>query len=251
MHDDGNGAPLAPGAPDTPPTPEQTPPASPPASPPPVDQAARPSVDYVPRQHFDALLSHVQALRDEVARSRTPKPAPPPPDAEADAIRQQFFKLFPAAEKLFGLPVDRVAELLDQAPHLNAQAEHYWSTFGAHMLRSLDERVRQAYGGAPDAKARRWIEVGFIDWVENDPTARQRYLAQDPSLVSDYWTFIDGTVLAPARRSALATEQQRATKRAALPSAGPRTQPVGTPPPTPKDEDELHAAAWAALQAQR
>jgi hypothetical protein len=148
--------------------------------------------------------------------------------------------------------LDQVQQLLQVAPQLQAQGEHYWSAVGNGQLRQIRESMDKLYGGQPDAKARRWAETAFIDWVENDPTAKQRYIQQDPNLASDFMKSFEAVFLDPIRRKAVVVEEQRGARRAALPRPGPRSAALGQGPPAqPKTEDERHDAAWAALNAQR
>lgn len=191
-------------------------------------------------------------LQQELQTLRTPKPPAAQPDERSEAIKQEFFKLFPQAQQLFELPLEQVQKLLQVAPQLQAQGEHYWGAVGNGQLRQITESMTKLYGGPPEGKALRWAQTAFIDWVENDPAANQRYIAQDPSLASDFMKAFEASFLDPIRRKAVVVEEQRGTRRAALPRPGPRTAAMGQGPPAkPKTEDELHDAAFAALNAQR
>jgi hypothetical protein len=193
----------------------------------------------------------MRALQQELQSLRAPKPAAPPSDERTDAIKQELFKLVPELQWLTKLDQEQISQVLQLAPQLQAQGEHYWGAVGNGALRQIRESMEKLYGGQPDAKARRWAETAFIDWVENDPQARQRYIAQDPSLASDFIKSFEAVFLDPIRRKAAVVEEQRGTRRAALPRPGPRTSALGSQTEKPKTEDERHEAAWAALHAQR
>lgn len=218
---------------------------------------AQPQGDWVSRHHLNEVWkAHRQQqevltrLQNELQAVRAPKQPAAPPDERSEAIKQEFFKLFPQAQQLFELPLEQVQQLLQVAPQLQAQGEHYWSAVGNGQLRQIRESMRNLYGGQPDAKAQRWAETAFIDWVENDPAAKQRYIAQDPALASDFMKAFEASFLDPIRRKAVVVEEQRGARRAALPRPGPRTAAMGQGPPAkPKTEDELHDAAFAALNA--
>jgi hypothetical protein len=209
--------------------------------------------NWIPRHRLnevtDQARREIARLQQEITKLQ-PKPAAPAPDPEADAIKQQFFKLFPAAQKLFELQPDKLEQLLGAAPHWQAQTEHYWTNVGANYLRQLEQSMHTVYGGAPDAKARRWFESAFIDWVNNDPEAQNRYIQQDPNLVSDFWKQAEQLMLDPVRRSAIAAEQRKADRRNRLPAPAGSTQALGKGPAAkPKDEDELHERAFEAFEA--
>ncbi len=198
------------------------------------------------RQEIARLSGELQRYQQFVERSQ-PASAP---DPEGDAIKQQFFKLFPAAQKLFQLPPEQLEQLLGTAPQFQAQTEHYWTTVGQNVLRQLEQSMTKVYGGQPDAKARRWLETAFIDWVQNDDQAKARYINQDPTLVGDFWQSVESLMLEPVRRSAIASEQRRSDRRSRLPVPGVGTQALGKGPAgKPKDEDELHERAFEAFEA--
>lgn len=254
------GAPSAPStAGVTPPTPSGTGPTQttpPPSGASPAAPSAPPNNgEWIPRHRLNEVT---EQARREIARWRAeaeryrPQPTQPPPDPQAEAVKAQFFKLFPAAEKLFGLPPDRLEALIASGPHWQAQTEHYWTTVGQNYLRQLEQSMHSVYGGAPDVKARRWFESAFIDWVTNDPDAQSRYISQDPNLVSDFWKQAESLMLDPIRRSAIAAEQRKGERRDRLPKPGVPTQALGRgAPPKPKDEEELHERAYEAFEAQR
>ena len=192
----------------------------------------------------------IAQLQYELQNARQPKPQATEPDPETEHIKAQFFKLFPQAQKLFGLQPEHLEALIGAAPGFQAQTEHYWTTVGHNYLRQLEQSMQKVYGGQPDVKARRWIESAFIDWVQNDDQARNRYINQDPNLVAEFWQSVESLMLEPVRRSAIAGEQRRSDRRARLPIPGAGTQALGKgPAPKPKDEDQLHERAFEAFEA--
>jgi hypothetical protein len=254
---EGTAAPSAPGV--TPPTTPTGTGATPPTPPSSGTSAAAPASpptnngEWIPRHRLnevtDSARREIAKLRQQI-ESLQPKPAVAAPDPQTEAIKQQFFKLFPAAEKLFGLQPEKLEQLLGAAPHWQAQTEHYWTNVGQNTLRQLEQSMHTVYGGPPDAKARRWFESAFIDWVNNDPEAQNRYITQDPTLVADFWKQAETLMLDPIRRSAIAAEQRKADRRSRLPSPGVGTQALGKGPAAkPKDEDELHERAFEAFEA--
>lgn len=144
---------------------------------------------------------------------------------------------------------DQFFKVLEQGPQMEAQTEHYWTNVGGGYLRSLQAQASKIFGPELDPFARRAIETGFIDWIENDPEAKRRYLATDPTLVEDYWKQYESRVLDPVRRKATVPAVERGERIRRLPSSGPSTQALGKGPPAkPKTEEELHDAAWNALE---
>lgn len=241
----------------TPPTPGGTGATPPPPSGAPSAGGGQPpsnNGDWIPRSRLNEVSerarTEIQRLQGELRAVNQPKPPAEAPDPQAEQIKAQFFKLFPAAEKLFSMQPEKLEQLLQQGPQFQAQTEHYWTTVGGNYLRQLGESMQKVYGGTPDAKARRWVENAFIDWVQHDPQATTRYLQQDPALVADFWQSVESLMLEPVRRSAIANEQRRADRRSRLPVPGQGTQALGKGPANkPKDEDELHERAFEAFEA--
>ncbi len=212
--------------------------------------------EWIPRTRLNDVTERarqeIARLQQELHNARNPRPAPTAPDPEQERIKEQFFQLFPNAKQLFALAPDKLESLIGAAPQFHAQTEHYWTNVGQDYLRQLEQSMQKVYGGSPDAKARRWIETAFIDWIQNDDAAKQRYLSRDPGLVGDFWQSVESLMLEPVRRSAIAGEQRRSERRSRLPVPGTGTQTLGKGPgPKPKDEDELHERAFEAFEASR
>ena len=176
----------------------------------------------------------------------------PQDDAETRAIRDQFAKMFPNLARLNDIDLERLNAVLDTQPQQQQQWEQYWTNVGQNALRTLQSKVSEVYGDKVDAMTRSVFESAFISWVERDPEARERYLSQDPSLVEDYWKRMAAHVLDPVRKNAAAQVAQRVGRVERLPTAArSNTALPAQKPPKPKTEDELHAAAWDALNSAR
>lgn len=201
-------------------------------------------------QHIATLQAQIQqrqAQQPQVSQARQPGFNVPP--AERERIRQQFGAVFPELQTL-AEKAEAIQKLLDAMPNVQAQQDYYWQSVGGQFLRSLQEQATNIYGKDLSPMARRQFELGFIDWVENDPQARQRYLAQDTTLVADFWTQYRSHVLDPVRRAAAANLADQSQRLRRIPQPGTATPPPGQRPAKPKTEEELHDAAFAALQSQ-
>lgn len=172
-------------------------------------------------------------------------------DPESRQIRDQLFKLVPALkwlEKLDPSAVDRVMN--EVAPQSQALEKLYWQRNANTHLREVESLVRTEYGDKVDPKAVRRFQAGFIDWIESDPDARERYLDGDPSLVKDYWAETTGLIVEPIRSKVSSEAVSRAERVNRLPVMPKRGGPIGAPrrgEKKPKTEDELHDQAWDAL----
>lgn len=205
---------------------------------------------------YAQAMQTIATLQSQIQQSQQ-QPNPPPrqagvniPPEERERIRQQFGAIFPELNTLAD-KADALQKLLESMPNVQAQQDYYWQSVGGQFLRSLQEQATSIYGDKLSPMARRQFELGFIDWVENDPRARQRYLAQDTSLVADFWTQYRSHVLDPVRRVAAANLAEQGQRLRRIPQTGPSGPPPGQRPVKPKTEEDLHEAAFAALQNQQ
>lgn len=200
-------------------------------------------------ERYRALEQYAKQLQERVERFSAPQPRQQPQDdPQTAAIRDQFKKLFPNLSQFEELDPSQLKELLASAPQQKQQWEQHWSNIGQNTLRTLHSKVTEVYGEKVDPVTRGVFESAFISWVERDPQARERYFGQDPQLVEDFWKRTTAAVLDPVRRSASAQVAQRVDRAQRLPSVPRSTNAIGTPrPPKPKNEDEMHDAAWNAL----
>lgn len=209
---------------------------------------------YVPIHRLNEYADQNRSLRAELARRSQPPAAPPAAvNAQDEEVKSAFFKLFPAAKALFDLPAEKLSHALDRMGQHEASFEHYWTNFGSTALRALRGGIQKTYGAQPDPVAGRFVDAAFIDWLENDQDAKQRFFTGDPELVDDFLKKFTSSLLDPIRRTAVAAEQQRITRRDALPRATPRGGTLGAngAPQKPKTAEELHEQAAEAFIASR
>lgn len=200
-------------------------------------------------ERYRQLEAYARQLQERVESfGKAPQAPAPQDDPQTAAIREQFKKLFPNLARFEEVNPDQLRQLLDTAPQQQQQWEQYWTNVGQNSLRTLQTKITEVYGDKLDPVARGVFESAFISWVERDPQARERYLSQDPQLVEDFWKRTTAAVLDPVRRSASAQVAQRVDRASRLPSVPRSTNAMGTPrPPKPKTEEDLHDAAWNAL----
>ncbi len=200
-------------------------------------------------ERYRQLEEYARQLKDRVDRaSAQPPQQQPQEDPQTAAIRDQFKKLFPKLAAFEDLDPAQIKSLLEAAPQEKQQWERHWSNIGQNTLRTLHSKMTEVYGDKMDPLTRGVFESAFISWVERDPEARERYFSQDPQLVEDFWKRTTAAVLDPVRRSASAQVAQRVDRAQRLPTIPRSTNAIGTPrPPKPKTEEDLHDAAWNAL----
>lgn len=197
--------------------------------------------DYETAQQRVAALSGVQM----------PKPAMNP---EFEAVRNQLFQVAPELKDVFEnlelLKELKGLNLKDSLGRINGFVEQSWAERGSGTLRSLNEKVKAAYGGAeiaPKQMAR--IGRAFIGELEDDADLRARYEAGDPSVIDEFVKDLTGGLLDPYRRSTAAAAQPNRDAARRLPRAG-GGQPVAMPGRTvkPSDGDAFHKGAFDAFQ---
>jgi hypothetical protein len=218
---------------------------------------------YVPvyrvRELAERNRQYEARIRELEGAARRPAPGPEPEfNPETEAIKRQFFSLFPQAKGLFATMeknpemLAKLEEALQVLPNVAADSEQRWVAQGAQTLRTLATEGAKIVGAELPLKARAWHEAAFIASLEADPELRNRYMRGDiEGLVREYWQDVNTNMLDPIRRSAAVKLQQRGDRVARVPTAGPGSGPVGKGGTKPKSEDDLHDQAWEALQAQR
>lgn len=206
----------------------------------------------------------IRRLQGELARNQRPQqqPAQQPPaprfedslNAEQRAIRDDIFKIVPELKLLARFDPDKFEQIVNQVSEAGSRSEGlektFWTRNANTHLREVDKLVRDEYGANVDPKAVRRFQAGFIDWIESDPDARERYLDGDPTLVADYWKETTGLIVEPIRSKTSQEAITRAERVGRLPVMPKRGGPIGAPRRTekkPKTEDELHDQAWDAL----
>jgi len=204
-------------------------------------------------ERYRQLEAYAMQLREQLEQRAAPQAAPQQQDdPQTAAIREQFKKLFPNLARFEEMNPDQLRGLLEAAPQHQQQWEQYWTNVGQNSLRTLQSKITEVYGEKVDPVTRGVFESAFIAFVERDPEARQRYLSQDPQLVEDFWKKTTAAVLDPVRRNASAQVAQRVDRAQRLPSVPRSTNAIGTPrPPKPKTEEDMHEAAWNAMNASR
>lgn len=183
-----------------------------------------------------------------------------PESPEVRDIKERFYKVFPQFKVLADAiekdpeVVAKMVQALDVVPQVRQDSEQRWVAAGHAALRSLAAEGAKIYGvEALSPEASKLHQASFINWLEQDPELRQRYMDGDTeALVKEYWQAVNKHMLDPIRRSAAAQAQARGERIRRVPTSGPGTGVVGQGgAPKPKTEDELHDQAWDALQAAR
>jgi hypothetical protein len=220
----------------------------------------------VPSGRLRDANREIRRLQNELARAQQQQPAThqqqPPPrrfedslDPESRKIREDIFKIVPELALLQRFDPDKFDQIVTTLGETAARSEGtektFWTRNANQHLRELDKLVRDEYGANADPKAVRRFQAGFIDWLETDEDARERYLDGDPNLVADYWKETTGLIVEPIRSKTSQEAITRAQRVRGLPVMPKRGGAIGAPrrneKPKPKTDDEVHEQAWDAL----
>lgn len=251
-------APAAPAA-ATPPA-AASPVASPQATPPAQATPSAPD-GFIPRYRYNEVAQREQAAREAVSRYEAEMAkvrgeldryrnqvqalvgVTPQQNTEADAIKAQFFQLFPWAKKLEDRFGD-IENLVEQSQDLKAQNDHYWTSYGKQTMDRLFNLASESLGAPLTDEGKRQLHSSFVGFVQSSPELADRY-ASDPTIVEDFWKGFTSSFVDPVRRASSAGVQQRAGAVARLPQDSPSGTPQVTPVPKPSGLDERAALAWA------
>lgn len=196
-----------------------------------------------------------QQLQRELQELRRQSQAPAQPaDDNARRIREQIFEYLPELKQVVEqlLPrADALQQAAESAPAVQQLQEQIYNNLGAQAVRTLDAAINDTFKGISlGNEDRRMLHVAFIDFLDQVPEARQRYMSGDMTIATEWWEQRRKSMFDPFRRAGLVTPREQAARVARLPRTGPATQTLGTGgPPKPKTEDELHDAAFDALMA--
>lgn len=189
------------------------------------------------RQEADQYKRQVQALTGAL----------PPQNSENDAIRKQFFQLFPWAEKMekrFG----DFESLVDRAGDLETQNSHYWNKHGQDTMDRLYSTAGASLGIPLSNEAKQTLGAAFIGYVQSSPERTNRYYS-DPGFVDGFWREFSSSLIDPVRRNATVGAVGRVP--GAIPQDTPSGAPHATPSPRPANMDERVNNAWAQFQQNR
>ena len=205
-------------------------------------------------QALQQLQRDLEYERQRVAALSGVKPPTPPRNPEQDAIRQQFFDLFPEMKEL----MDKREALLKwseadpgQLTAISESQNQAWTAHGAQVLDRLEAEVKSVFGGAAlDPKAMRRISVAFIHEVESDPQMRGRYEAGDLGIIREFVSDYKAGLLDPFTRSTSAATAPVRAAAARLPRGGGSSAITPGPARTlkPADGEAYHKGAWDRFQ---
>lgn len=188
------------------------------------------------KAELDRYRSQVQALVGVTPQQTT----------EADAIKQQFFSLFPWAKKLEDRFGD-VESLMERANDIEAQNNHYWTSYGRQSMDKLYSLASESLGAPLTDEGKRQLHSAFVGFLQSSPEMEARY-ASDPSIIEDFWKQFTQSFVDPARRASQAAVAARAGNGRFLPQDSPSGTPQTTPVPKLNGLDERATAAWAEYQ---
>ncbi len=283
---EGSGIPAEPATPADAGTPPAAPPASAAPSSPPAASAATapagettPPDEMFPKYRYDAVRTENERLQAQLGQltqlltavapllQKQPPGAPPPaPDPVRDKIVAQLYEYVPwlrQAERLAPL-ADRIEAALQQIDELRQkqaqsvqETQASWDQYARHVVAAAHAAVAPLL--VPPGKTvrdlseftKQTITDLFIRWVAADQSRATRYNAHDGALVNEFKTFYEAEMVTPFKRESAASLAARARAVGTLPTGGQTSSTLGTPPPSPKpddDEDAIFKRGWAMTQ---
>jgi hypothetical protein len=167
----------------------------------------------------------------------------PPANPEVDQIKQQFASLYGDSLAKLTDPqvVQKLLSVIEKAGDLEAQNQHYWTTYGRQTLDRLFTNASETLGAPLTDGGKRQLHAAFVGYLNNDPEAQERY-ASDPSIVDEFWKAFSSNLIDPVRRSSTAQTIERVPQ--GLPLDAPSGAPRATPAPQPANLDERVNMAW-------
>lgn len=196
------------------------------------------------------LQRELQELRVGSQRQAGPQA---PVDENARRIREQLLEVVPELKQILDLAgrADELRAAAEVVPAVRQMEQQVYDNLGAQAVRTLDQAINATFKGIQlDNEDRRAFHVAFIDYLDNVPTARQRYMSGDMAVATEWWNNRQKRMFDPFRRQATVNPREQAQRVSRLPKPGAGTQSYGTGgAPKPKTEDELHEAAYEALVA--
>ena len=173
-------------------------------------------------------------------------------DPQEAAIKAALFKVFPALKHLENLPFDRLQDILETVPQLQASQQSQYDQLADSTTANLYREAKATFGGEElNEDQRSFLHSAFVRWMEQNPAQLQRYTYRDPAVVATFLQHFTAKMLDPVRRQAAVTVGARQARTAVAPTAGSASGPIGTAPPTipAGDEDARHEAAWQSFKA--
>lgn len=174
-------------------------------------------------------------------------------DPQVARIREQMLTVFPELRAVVE-NAQAVSTMIETFPTVQGHMTATNEQLAAAAFSLIDEQLKPVFADAEGKIppfAKRMAQQGFIDYLQSDPAAFQRYTRGDKSLVTEWYGRFESDFINVVRRQALAGAQNRGQRVAALPRSGPATSvtPSARPPKPPATLDEAIEGAWNSLQA--
>jgi hypothetical protein len=195
-------------------------------------------------QRIATMQAESQARYDQVQRQlQSLVGVTPPANPEIDQIKQQFGDLYSDSLAKLADPnvVSKLLALMERSGDLEAQTQHYWTTYGRQTMDRLFTKAGETLGGPLSDDGKRQLHAAFTGYVQSDPDLVERY-SSDPTIVDDFWKAFSSNLIDPVRRTAAANVTDRIGQN--LPQDVPGGAPRATPAPQPANLDERMNMAW-------
>lgn len=205
------------------------------------------------REQVERLTSNYDRMHTGLNQALGNAPGQPV-DPQVTRIREQFMTVFPELRAIVD-NAQAVSTMIEQFPTVQGHMTATNEQLAASAFSQIDEQLAPIFAGE-DGKvppfAKRMAQQGFIDYLQSDKAAFQRYVRGDKSLVTEWFGRFENDFVNVVRRQALAAAQNRGQRVMGLPRTGPATSvtPAARPPKPPASLDEAIEGAWNAMQGQ-
>jgi len=216
--------------------------------------------EHVPRSRLGEVTTRAQqreaALNAELAAERKKVQAlsgvvpTSKEDEEWEAARALLEKKYPGLAMLSDAQiVKKLQKVFDTSESIQANSDQQWQNQGIRSFKELEALAAKELKGDLSPRGKRALRAAFIDYVQSDEEAGERYVTGDTELIKEFWLDYQKSFIDPVRRSQNASVVERGS-RLRMPRGGNSAANVpAVPKPDFTNEDSVHNGAWAALKA--
>jgi len=205
------------------------------------------------QERIDQLSNNYDRMHTGLNQALGNQPGQPV-DPQVARIREQMLTVFPELRAVVE-NAQAVSTMIEQFPTVQGHMTATNEQLAANAFSQIDEKLAEVFSdesGKINPFAKRLAQQGFIDYLQSDKTAFQRYVRGDKTLVTEWFGRFENDFVNVVRRQALAAAQNRGQRVMGLPRTGPATSvtPAARPPKPPASLDEAIEGAWNAMQGQ-
>jgi hypothetical protein len=216
--------------------------------------------EHVPRSRLGEVTTRAQqreaALNAELAAERKKVQAlsgvtpTSKEDEEWEAARTLLEKKYPGLAMLSDAQiVTKLQKIFDTSESIQANSDQQWQNQGIRSFKELEALAAKELKADLSPRGKRALRAAFIDYVQSDEEAGERYVTGDTDLIKEFWLDYQKSFIDPVRRSQNASVVERGS-RLRMPRGGNSAANVpAVKKPDYTNEDSVHNGAWDAIKA--